>query len=85
MRIYVRIRAEYEKFYKTDFPQGTESYLQIEDSERGKLILPIYEDSAKKKFVEIFVKRNNVVQKVFTKDLQEGDELVETESLKVAC
>lgn len=79
------IRAEYEKFYKKDFPQGTESYLQIEDSERGSLILPIYEDSAKKKFVEIFVKRNGTVQKVFTKDLQEGDELVETEALKAAC
>lgn len=78
------IRAEFEKFYDKDFPDGTESYLQVQDDQKGSLILPLFTDSSKKVFSEIWIKRENKELRIFTKDLKEGDEILFTKSLKQA-
>lgn len=67
------IRAEYEKFYKTKEGEEGESYLEIEDSKFGRIVLPVYTDSSKSKFCTICVKRDGELVEIPTIELKEGD------------
>ncbi|MGL5913555.1 MAG: DNA polymerase [Bacteroidales bacterium] len=74
------IRVEYEKFYKKDPNEGIESFIEINDSEMGTIILPKFIDSSKIVLSKIWVNRSNSSLLINTKDIQVGDEIDLTKS-----